>query len=303
MRHIPVLLKETTEALNLQPGMKVIDCTLGDAGHAEEILGHIAPNGQLLGLDADQESIKRAKEFLQRYEKNITLVQTNFSEATAVAHANGFETVDAIVMDLGWSTPQFKERGRGFSFEQDELLDMRYDTKSNNKTAAEILNDFTRNELEKIFHQYGEEKFSKEIAERIVEKRKKKVFETTSELVNVILEVYREKLKSTKEIPWIGGIHPATKIFQALRIEVNQELHVLKQAIPELISLLKVGGRLAVITFHSLEDRIVKQSFKKMEYKQVKLVFKKPLTASIAELQANPKARSAKLRVVEKISK
>jgi 16S rRNA (cytosine1402-N4)-methyltransferase len=180
---------------------------------------------------------------------------------------------------------------------------MRYDTKSNNKTAAEILNDFTRNELEKIFHQYGEEKFSKEIAERIVEKRKKKVFETTSELINVILEVYREKLKSTKEIPWIGGIHPATKIFQALRIEVNQELHVLKQAIPELISLLKVGGRLAVITFHSLEDRIVKQSFKKMEHKQVKLVNKKPLTASIAELQANPKARSAKLRVVEKISK
>jgi 16S rRNA (cytosine1402-N4)-methyltransferase len=204
---------------------------------------------------------------------------------------------------LGWSTPQFKERGRGFSFEQDEPLDMRYDTKSNNKTAAEILNDFTRNELEKIFHQNGEEKFSKKIAERIVEKRKKKIFETTSELVNVILEVYQEKLKSTKEVPWIGGIHPATKCFQALRIEVNQELHVLKQAIPQLISLLKVGGRLAVITFHSLEDRIVKQSFKKMEYKQVKLVYKKPLTASIAELQANPKARSAKLRVVEKISK
>ena len=302
MRHIPVLLKETVEALNLKPGAKVVDCTLGDAGHSEEILRRISPGGKLLGVDADEESLERAKNFLKLYQKQITLVRTNFAHVTEVANAEGFKEVDAILMDLGWSTPQFEERGRGFSFEGSEPLDMRYDTHSKSKTAAEILNNYSKAELEKIFRQYAEEKFSKEIAEKIGEKRKTQVFETTKDLTDTVLDVYRAKLKSTKEIPWIGGIHPATKVFQSLRIEVNQELEVLKKTIPELINLLKVGGRLGIITFHSLEDRIVKQFFKKIEHKKIKFVFKKPLVASSEELKANPKSRSAKLRVVEKIS-
>jgi 16S rRNA (cytosine1402-N4)-methyltransferase len=302
MRHIPVLLKETVEALSLKPGAKVIDCTLGDAGHSEEILRRISPGGKLLGLDADEESLERAKNFLKLYQKQITLVRTNFAHVTEVANAEGFNEPDAILMDLGWSTPQFEERGRGFSFEGSERLDMRYDIHSVSQTAAEILNNYPKAELEKIFRQYAEEKFSKEIAEKIGEKRKTQVFETTKDLTNTVLDVYRAKLKSTKEIPWIGGIHPATKVFQALRIEVNQELEVLKKTIPELINLLKVGGRLGIITFHSLEDRIVKQFFKKIEHKKIKFVFKKPLVAGSEELKANPRSRSAKLRVVEKIS-
>lgn len=300
MRHVPVLLKETLTALQLQPGMNVIDCTLGDAGHSEVILDLTGPNGMLLGLDADVEAILRAKRFLYRFENRAILVKSNFVNLKKEVEINKFKPVQAVLMDLGWSSPQFEERGRGFSFQKDEPLDMRYMADQNDQTAADLINNLDQEDLRIIFKNFGEEDLSTEIAEAIVVKRKEKRIETTGELVNTVLEVYRKKLKTDKEIPWIGGIHPATKVFQALRIAVNRELEILKTALPEALEALVPGGRLAVITFHSLEDRIVKQYFQKINNKIGKVINKKPIIASEEEVLQNPRARSAKLRVIEK---
>lgn len=309
-RHVPVLLHEVLESLQLKPGMKVVDCTLGDAGHAEAILEKIGPKGKLLGIDADPESLLRAKQYLYRFGEQVIFVRDNFARLKEIIEKNSFGPVDVILMDLGWSSPQFEERGRGFSFQKDEPLDMRYapsrienelNELSANATAADVVNNSSEEELAKIFKNYGEEKFSKEIAAAIVERRKVKPIERTGELVEVILQVYRKKLKTDKEIPWIGGNHPATQVFQALRIAVNSELEVLRQALPQAVEIAAPGGRLAVITFHSLEDRIAKHYFKAVENKLIRLVTKKPIVASEQEIQANSRARSAKLRVIEKI--
>ena len=308
-RHVPVLLAEVITGLNLKEGNRVIDCTLGDGGHSEKILEMIGPQGKLLGIDADPESLMRAKQYLYNYSDQSIFVRDNFVNLTEIVRDNNFGLVDGILADFGWSSPQFEERGRGFSFTKDEPLDMRYakiknqnsKIKDNELTAAEILNELSQEELEKIFKNYGEEKLAKEIAAAIVSKRAVAPIERTSQLAEIVLQVYREKLHTDKEIPWIGGIHPATQVFQALRIAVNRELEVIKQFLPQAVAALKPGGRLAVITFHSLEDRIAKQYFKTQENRTIKLVNKKPLSASEEELASNPRAHSAKLRVVEKI--
>lgn len=300
MRHIPVLLNEVVEGLNLNNNSVVVDCTLGDAGHSEAMLGKIGPKGKLLGIDADPESLLRAKNNLYKFEKQIIFVRDNFSNLEKIISDNDLAPVDAILMDLGWSTPQFKERNRGFSFDGDEPLDMRYSTDVG-ETAADILNQYTFAELVEIFKFYGEEKLSDQIAQSIVEKRKEKPFATSAQLTETVLQVYRKKLKTEKEIPWVGGAHPATQIFQALRIAVNKELEVVRQALPQALSVLKPGGRLAVITFHSLEDRIAKQYFVKNNNRILKIINKKPLVATEEELKNNPSSRSAKLRIVEKI--
>lgn len=300
MRHIPVLLAEVVDGLNLKNNSLVIDCTLGDAGHSEAILAKIGPKGKLLGIDADPESLLRAKNNLYKFEKQTIFVRDNFVNLEKIAKENNFANVDAILMDLGWSTPQFKERNRGFSFESDEPLDMRYSADVGD-TAADILDQYSLSELINIFKYYGEEKLSAEIAKSIVSTRSDKPIKTSAQLTEIILQVYRAKLKTDKEIPWVGGIHPATKVFQALRIAVNKELEVVRQALPQALGTLKSGGRLAVITFHSLEDRIVKQYFVKNNNKILKIINKKPLVASDAELKNNSSSRSAKLRIVEKI--
>jgi 16S rRNA (cytosine1402-N4)-methyltransferase len=301
-RHIPVLLEEVIAGLNLSSGMNIIDCTLGDGGHSEKILEKIAPTGKLLGLDTDSESLLRAKRYLYKFQDRITLVHNNFEQLAQVVNTEHFTPVHGILLDLGWSTPQFEERGRGFSFEQDEPLDMRYNPQEdkNSLTAEEIVNKYSLTDLESILKRYGEEKLSKEISKSIVEARGHNKITTTKELVEIILGVYRAKLNSTREIPWIGGLHPATKVFQALRIVVNRELEILKEVLPQALEILEPGGRLAVITFHSLEDRIVKQFFKKEEHKKVTILYKKPVTASSRELAENPRSRSAKLRVIQK---
>lgn len=299
MRHVPVLLNEVIDSLQLKSGCKIIDCTLGDAGHSEAMLEVVGAKGKLLGIDADAESLLRAKNNLYRFGDQVKYFRGNFSELKLAAEKNDFAPADAILMDLGWSTPQFKERGRGFTFATDEPLDMRFDASANIGTVADILNQYSTDELYKIFHEFGEEKLSLEIAQAIVDFRKNSEIKTTGQLVEIVLQVYRQKLHTDKEVPWIGGIHPATKIFQALRIAVNKELEVLKQALPQALEILNHGGRLAVITFHSLEDRIVKQFFQK-NGRVIKLVNKKPIIASEKELAENPSARSAKLRVVEK---
>ncbi|MBD3311494.1 MAG: 16S rRNA (cytosine(1402)-N(4))-methyltransferase RsmH [Candidatus Magasanikbacteria bacterium] len=303
MRHKPVLLKEVIDFLSLDPNMNVVDCTLGDAGHAEEMLKAISPQGKLLGIDADPESILRAKQFLYEYQDRTILVRDNFVNLKKIVKVNDFSPVNAILMDLGWSSPQFEERGRGFSFLKDEPLDMRYFVNgqvSDLMPASEILNTGSEEELEEIFRVYGEEKFSKKIAGAIVAYRKKRPVKRTSDLVHIVLEVYKKKFKIDKKQPWTGKIHPATKTFQALRIAVNNELEVLEKSLPQATDILKEGGRLAVISFHSLEDRIVKHYFKKLNRQNFTVINKKPITAEAEELKKNPRSRSAKLRVIEK---
>lgn len=307
-RHVPVLLNEVIESLSLKPGMNIVDCTLGDAGHSEMILKATAPKGKLLGIDADPESLLRAKQYLYSFNERVVFARSNFANIKSVVQENDFKPVNGILIDLGWSSPQFEERGRGFSFLKDEPLDMRYGNELiiNNykliiKTAAEVVNNFSVAELEKIFREFGEEKLSKEISIGIIEYRRKQEIKTTKQLVDIILDVYRKKLKTEKEIPWVGGLHPATKVFQAIRMEVNKELSVIEEALPQAIEVLSAGGRLAVITFHSLEDRLVKHYFKKLESKQIKIITKKPITCGEEEYKNNPRARSAKLRVIEKI--
>ena len=307
MRHIPVLLNEVLEGLNLKKGAKVIDCTLGDGGHSEAIMEVIGPRGKLLGLDADPESLLRAKRFLYRFEDQITFIRENFANLKKTATENDFLQVDGILFDLGWSSPQFAERSRGFSFEKDEPLNMRYDNKckvfgqDNCIDAAHIINNYSLEDLIWIFKNYGEEDLSIEIAKAITEERKKRQIKTTGDLTEVILQVYRQKLRTEKEIPWVGGLHPATKIFQALRIAVNNELEILKNVLPEAFEILNKGGRLVVISFHSLEDRIVKQFYQSLPYAAAKIITKKPVVAGEEEIKNNPRARSAKLRVIEKI--
>lgn len=329
MKHIPVLLNEVINSLQLKPGMNVVDCTLGDAGHAEEILKLTAPDGKLLGIDVDAESILRAKKYLYGFGDRVVFVRSNFENLQKIVKENNFPKIHGILIDLGWSSPQFEERGRGFSFEKrDEPLDMRYDTylkcrhmtqdpplAADGKiiygrcTAAEMVNMKDEEGLKNIFQDYGEEKLSKEIARAIVEKRDGYVLETVGDLVDIILEVYRKKLKISspasdqtgQRIPWIGGIHPATKVFQALRIAVNDELGVIERTLPQAVDILEKGGRLSVISFHSLEDRIVKHYFKSQTGKNIRLINKKPIIESEAAVKENPKARSAKLRVAEKL--
>jgi len=297
MRHKPVLAKEVIEQLNLKSGMRVVDGTLGDAGHSELILEKILPNGKLLGIDMDPEAILRAKKFLESSEENVVLVRDNFSNLNRILQKENFTPVDAILLDLGWSSPQFEERGRGFSFQKDELLDMRFGGESqdqeNSETAGDILNEAGFEELEKIFREYGEEKFSKEIAKKVLEYRKKEKITRTSQLAEIAVEVYKKKGSREK-------IHPATRIFQALRIAVNNEIQVLKDVLPQTVDNLKVSGRVAVISFHSLEDRVVKHFFKSQQGK-LKIITKKPISVSEGELNENRRARSAKLRVAEKI--
>ena len=302
MRHIPVLLNEVVTALALRPGENVIDCTLGDAGHAEKILEKTAPGGKLLGIDADPESLLRAKQFLYAYGERVMYVRENFSHLKDIVDREKFGPVNAILLDLGWSSPQFEERGRGFSFlKPEEPLDMRYTVSGEMKTAADLLAQETESDLEKIFREYGEEKFSTEIAHAIVTERHAAPFQTVAQLIEVILEVYRKRLHSEKEVPWIGGVHPATKVFQALRIAVNDELGVVRSVLPQAVDVLASGGRLAVITFHSLEDRIVKHFFKSQEQISIRVITKKAVQCSPEEHEANPRARSAKLRVIEKL--
>lgn len=307
MRHIPVLLNEVLEGLNLKKGAKVIDCTLGDGGHSEAIMDIIGPRGKLLGLDADPESLLRAKRFLYRFEDQIVFIRENFANLKKTATENDFLQVDGILFDLGWSSPQFAERSRGFSFDKDEPLNMRYDNKcqvfgnENCVDAAHIINEYNLEDLVWIFKNYGEEDLSIEIAQAILKERKNKKITTSKDLTEIVLEVYRQKLRTDKEIPWVGGLHPATKVFQALRIAVNNELEILSNVLPDAFELLKSGGRLAVISFHSLEDRIIKHFFQSLPYAKAKIITKKPITATEQEINQNPRARSAKLRIIEKI--
>ena len=313
--HITVLKEEATEGLNIKQDGIYVDCTLGGAGHSSVIASKLGPQGRLIALDQDDWALDHAKSKLAEFDTNITLVKTNFRDLTEVLTAqdvpmqDGIPQVDGILYDLGVSSPQFDEGERGFSYNHDAPLDMRMD-QSALLTAKDIINEWSEEEIARILYVYGEEKFSRRIARVIVEKRKSAPIETTGELVDIIKEGIPAAARRT------GG-HPAKRSFQALRIAVNDELGAFEEALHQAVRCLKPGGRVSVITFHSLEDRICKQIFSSYLEKctcptdfplcvcggkgTLRLVNRKPMVPTEAELSQNPRARSAKLRVAEKL--
>lgn len=307
--HITVLLKETVDSLDIKKDGIYVDCTLGGGGHSEYLLSQLSSNGRLIAFDQDETAIKHAKERLKEYEKQLTIVKSNFKHIKEELHHLGIYEVDGILFDLGVSSPQLDVAERGFSFHQDAPLDMRMNQEQS-LSAYEVVNEWTYEQLVKIFFRYGEEKFSKQVARKIEELRTKKPIETTFELVEIIKDAIPAPARRT------GG-HPAKRIFQAIRIAVNDELGVFEEALKDAITLIKPTGRISVITFHSLEDRICKTIFKEAsslpplppglpiipdEFKpKLKLITRKPLLPTDEELEANKRARSAKLRVAEKL--
>ena len=286
--HISVLLEQTLAALQVEPGKKYIDATLGGGGHTSEI---IQRGGIVLGLDVDSEALGFVKNKLNG-NKELFLAKGNFRDIDRLAQENGFEKVAGILFDLGVSSHQFDAGERGFSFRYDAPLDMRMD-RSLGVTAADLVNGLNKGELIELFEKFGEEYFGKKISQRILEARAMKLITTTGELAEIIVRAYPRGYKK---------IHPATKVFQALRIAVNDELNSLKDALPKAVNLLESGGRLVIISFHSLEDRIVKEYFKSVEQEKMgKILTGKPIEASEEETESNKRARSAKLRVLEKI--
>lgn len=291
--HIPVMREEVLAHLDPQPNTHFVDCTLGDGGHAEAILERTAPHGRLLGLEVNGESIRRAGERLKRFGKRVTIIRRNFRHLEDIlAHAD-VGPIHGILFDLGWSSSELEENGRGFTFQKDEPLDMRLD-ETNTVTAAQMVNTATEATLGHVLKTYGEERLWRPIAHAIVTGRRQRHFRTTSELVALIEEVYQSHGIRR------GRIHHATRVFQALRIAVNDELEALRAALPQALRSLKNDGRVVVISFHSLEDRIVKQFFR-AHTDQLRIRTKKPLVPTREEVVRNRRARSARLRAAQKI--
>lgn len=306
-KHIPVLLKETIEGLNIKPDGIYVDGTIGGAGHSKEIIKKLSPKGILIGIDKDEEALKAAENNLKGY-KNYKLVHGNHDNIKEILEEIGIDKVDGILLDLGVSSYQLDEKTRGFSYISDNKLDMRMD-RNQKLSAYDVVNKYDEQRLADIIYKYGEEKYARKIAKSICILRKNKPIETTKELVEII----EKNLPKTKE-----G-HPAKKTFQAIRIEVNNEIEPLYNTVKESIECLKEGGRLCIITFHSLEDRAVKEAYidsqgkctcpKDLPYcicgcKSLgKIITKKPIEASIEEKETNPRSKSAKLRIFEKKEK
>lgn len=305
MIHIPVLLQEVITGLNPQPGQKFIDGTAGMGGHTDALAERVKPNGKILAIEWDNELAHQLE--IKYQDSNVKVIQASYVRIKKIAQEYGFEDCNGVLLDLGFSSWHIEEAGRGFSFERDEPLDMRYnaETRSPNdkiQTATEILNTYPEEELARIFKEYGEEKFDGHIARAIVDARKRTPITRTLQLVEIIREVVPFLYRSGDKRHY-KRIHFATRVFQALRIEVNHELENVKKGLDASLESLTVGGRLAVITFHSLEDRIVKQSFR--EYAKrgtAMIVTKKPVRPSWSEIIENRRARSAKLRIIEKIN-
>ena len=308
--HITVLLHETIDQLDVQPDGIYVDATLGGAGHSEYLLSKLGDKGRLYAFDQDQTAIDNAKKRLAPYIERgmVTFIKDNFRNLKTRLNEVGVEKIDGICYDLGVSSPQLDERERGFSYKQDAPLDMRMNQEAA-LTAYQVVNQYPYNDLVRIFFKYGEDKFSKQIARKIEQAREIKPIETTTELAEII-----KSAKPAKELKKKG--HPAKQIFQAIRIEVNDELGAADESIQQAIDLLAAGGRISVITFHSLEDRLTKQLFKEASTVDVpkglpfipddlqpklELVSRKPILPSKEELEANNRAHSAKLRVARKV--
>ena len=308
--HKSVLPAEVLRLLDPQPGETFVDATLGLGGHSEAILENF-DNTRIIGIDQDAEAIKPAKKRLAKFGERIRIIQANFSEIKQVLADADIEKVDGVLADLGVSSLQLDSETRGFSFRFDAPLDMRMNADSELETAAELLETLSEFEIARIIYEYGEERFSRRIARRIVERRERgEPVKTTTELAELVERAVRRGKKDK--------IHPATRTFQALRIAVNGELEILEQFIRDSVDCLKTGGRLAIITFHSLEDRIIKQTFQRLAgkcscpprlpqcvcgaSKEIEILTRKPIVAGEAEIEENPRARSAKLRACLKLN-
>ena len=306
-KHIPVLLKETIDGLNIKPDGIYVDGTIGGAGHSKEIIKKLSSKGFLIGIDRDEEALKAAKENLKEY-NNFKLIHGNHDDIKEILEDIGIEKVDGILLDLGISSYQIDEKKRGFSYTGDERLDMRMD-RTQKLSAYEVVNGYKEDRLSQIIYRYGEEKFSRKIARNICIEREKKPIETTKELADII----------AKSVPASREGHPAKKTFQAIRIEVNNEIEPLNKTVQDSIECLKNEGRLCIITFHSLEDRAVKEAYINAEGRCTcpkdlpycvcgaksygKIINKKPIEATEEELKNNSRAQSAKLRIFERREK
>jgi 16S rRNA (cytosine1402-N4)-methyltransferase len=301
--HVPVLLEEVLKLLDLKSGEDVVDGTVGGGGHTEALLERIGPEGRLLGIDADKEALERAKVRLKRFGERVTLVKGNFRNLKTIVREHFPYSINKILLDLGISSDQLEDDSRGFSFLSDGPLDMRMGggRDATTPSAAEVANTFPEADLARIIRMWGEDRYARSIAHSIVVSRKETPFETTHQLVSAVLTALPPHAR--RPARWgRHALHPATRTFQALRIYVNDELHAVEEALPQAIGVMARGGRLAVIAFHSLEDRIVKQRFAEAARKKiVKIITRKPVEAGAKEVKANPRARSAKLRIIEKL--
>ena len=298
MKHIPVLTKEVLEYLGPEPNENFIDCTIGQAGHAKLILEKTAPSGRLLGIDLDVQQIENCKTELAGLKNRLVLVNDSYANLQKTVEKNKFFPVNGILLDMGFSSWHTDESKKGFSFQEDQPLDMRYSELSE-LTAEKIVNEWSEEKIAKILEEYGEEKFAEKIARKITEQRNPpaggRKIESTFQLAEIVKD-------ATPPAYWRGRIHYATRTFQALRIRVNDELENLKKVLPQAVSVLSPRGRFAVISFHSLEDRIVKSFFREQKKQNnIKILTKKPVTAREEEIKINPRSRSAKLRALIKI--
>jgi 16S rRNA (cytosine1402-N4)-methyltransferase len=294
MSHIPVLLKEVVEALAPGTGEFMIDGTLGSGGHAKAILEKLGSRGAILALDWDEKNLESFRRENEGIRGGLTLIHENYANLPEILEKHRLPKADGLLLDLGFSSEQLEHSGRGFSFLKNEPLNMRYDTGDDERqTAASIVNGFSEKELADIIYEYGEERYSRQIAKKITERRRKEKIKTTEELADVIRSAVPKNYEH-------GRIHPATRTFQALRICVNDELGNLKLILEKLPELVNKGGRVAIISFHSLEDRLVKIGFQNLvKDKKASFINKKPITAGREEKKNNPKSRSAKLRAIK----
>ncbi len=306
--HVPVLLKEVLEGLDIKEDGIYVDGTLGGAGHSLEIVKKLT-SGKLIGIDQDKNALEKASQVLKDYEDKVILVHNNYENIDEILESLKISKVDGVLLDIGVSSHQLDEKSRGFSYRNDAPLDMRMD-RTTEFSAWDVVNKYSQDELEQIIWDYGEDRWAKRIAEFIVAERREKPIDTTLELVEAIKKAIPSQVRRETG-------HPGRKTFQAIRIEVNRELDVLTNAIPKITNRLKPGGRLAIITFHSLEDRIVKNTYRDLfkectcpsefpqcicdKYREIEIITRKPIIAKKEELDINPRSRSAKLRVAEKL--
>lgn len=291
--HSPVLLTEIIDYLDLEPGDIIFDATLGGGGHSKEILKRILPKGKLIAVDRDPEAVSRNHVVFEEFKDSIILRNDNFSNINRIVEEEKIGNLDGVVFDLGFSSFQIDDASRGFSFMENGPLDMRYD-KQNGPSAEDVVNGFGKEEIENILRDYGEERHAKLVARAVVASRKKKRIKTTGELVDIVKTAIGRKYYGQK-------LHPACRTFQALRIFVNGEIEALEQGVNEVFSCMNTGGRICVISFHSLEDRIVKNIFRnRARSGEALLLTKKPVQPTRDEIRINPRARSAKLRVAER---
>ena len=308
-RHTSVLLQETIDALCILSGGIYVDGTLGGGGHSEQIAARLSGEGRLIGIDQDAAAVEAAGKRLEQFKDHVTIVRSNYGNMAGELKKLGISSVDGVLLDLGVSSYQLDDAERGFTYREDAPLDMRMDQRKA-LTAREVVNSYSEQDLYRIIRDYGEDRFAKNIAKHIVRERQIQSIETTGELIHIIKAAIPAKVRAT------GG-HPAKRTFQAIRIEVNQELSVLMNSLDMIIDLLNDGGRFCVITFHSLEDRIVKDAFRKAENPCIcppdfpvcvcgrkpkgKVITRKPILPSVRETEDNPRSKSAKLRVFERI--